>query len=118
MITESGEPVCLTHRFYIYLNALSHLQEDLLTIEYVEENPADSNIGGCGHQGLCRSREEMHDTGKEPVGRILEVDETLCQVDGNGVHTDHTEEERPLPIVQHIHYVVEECKHDHGIGSD
>ena len=72
-----------------------HFQENTLAVEEVEEKPADGDVGCFGEERLRVLGHEGDESVEEPLRCVGEVDEPLTQIDGDGVHADDREEERP-----------------------
>lgn len=89
-----------------------------MTVEHVEQQPADCDVAGSGTEGLRLFRKHLDESTEETVGRELETDELLRQVDGDAVESDDGEEQRPTPPAQHVYDVVEQGEHHQGVASD
>ena len=99
-------------------NKRSNLQKCFLTIKEIERQPAGGQVTAgedklTGMGGTMRS-----DTAEEELRDFAVVDKALQHVDGNRVHADHGEKERPLPPAEDIDKPIEEREHRRRIRAD
>src|SRR5574344_353396 len=95
-----------------------HLEEDILLVQEPEEEPADSDVAeGSGHAAPAVGKERDEAAEDEPL-RVLEVDQALSEIDGDRVHADHGEEERPPDAALHIDDPVEEREKKRRVAGD
>ena len=87
-----------------------HFQENALLIKHIKEAPAHSDVTHSQHEGTRRFGHQLRQAAKERLVGIRKADEMLRQIDRDGIHADHPEEERPPTMVLHIDDVIEQGK--------
>ena len=100
----------------MFVNEL-YFQENLLSVENVEEQPAYRHISHFEQerspffgQGVCQPTEQKF------VG-VAERKELLRHIDCYGVHAYNLQRERPTAPSSHINQVVEQCKHRKAVSA-
>ena len=88
-----------------------------MLVEEIKENPLDSNEAALCHDGLVHLWELVDQSVEKGMLNTIEEGKATSQVDGNGIHTNHDEEEIPMTPVQHIYNIIEEGEHQQGITS-
>ena len=86
------------------------LQEDLLSVEEEENQPAGENIESMPSQFVPVAIKPFDDAAKEKAIDSRTVDNPLHHVDGNGIHADDSEEESPTPPAFYVDDVIEDGK--------
>ena len=101
---------------YLHLaSPSSDLEEDLLFVEEVEEEPA-YKYETCVIDYIAPCfRKHFHKSSQEEVPDAAETDYSLCHVDGNGVHSHHSEEEGPFLPSLDINDVIEQGEHSQTV---
>ena len=74
-----------------------NFQKYLLSVEEVEEQPADKHKTCIGHDLCPRLGAEPRNTSEEETGNTSKANDTLCQIDRNRVHSHDTERQGPTP---------------------
>ena len=68
-----------------------HLQEYLLAVEEVEEEPADKDKAGFEYYCAPEWWQVFGKTAQEELVDRLKREDALCHIDGYGVHSDNGE---------------------------
>lgn len=55
---------------------------------------------------------------KDCLRGIIEFDENLSHIDGNGIHSYNPEEQGPFSAFQHVNHIVHQCEQNHGDPAD
>ena len=56
-----------------------------------------------------------YDSGEEELVYAAEAEYLLCHIDGDGVQTDHSEEQCPLLPSLYIYYIIEQGEHSEAV---
>ena len=88
------------------------LEEDLFLIEKEEDQPAGENVESMPGQLVPVTVKPFDDAAEEESIDSGAVNNPLHHVDGNGIHADDSEEERPTAPTFYIDDVIENCEAD------
>ena len=88
------------------------LKEDLLLVEKEEDQPAGENVESMPGQFIPIAVKPFDNAAKEESIDSGTVNNPLHHVDGNGIHADDSEEERPTTPTSYIDDVIENCEAD------
>ena len=88
-----------------------NFQKYLLSVEEVEEQPADKHKTCVCYNLRPRLGAEPRNTSEEEARNSAKADDTLRQIYRNGVHTHDTERKCPTRPATHIDDVVEQSHH-------
>lgn len=65
-----------------------YFEEDLVAVEEIEEEPADSKVAGIADDCSPVRRTQAGKTAQKEIADAVEADYSLGEIDGNGVHSD------------------------------
>ena len=102
---------------YVCGKMLLYLQENILFIQEIQEEPAGHYISGSIDQVAYIFRTQGDHAPQEKVRYLPEVDDRLRQINGDRVKAYYPEEKRPAGMTLYIDDIVEDRKIDQGIGG-
>lgn len=65
-----------------------YLEEDLVAVEEIKEQPADGKVAGIADDCSPVRRTQAGKTAQKEIADAVEADYSLGEIDGNGVHSD------------------------------
>lgn len=71
---------------------------------------------GCCDEDSPPGAHEAREAAEEEAGDAPEVYYVGAHIDGDGIHTDHSEDDAPFAKTTHVYYPVEQGEHSQGIG--
>ena len=105
----------LIYRSVGLLSGKSDLQESVLLIKEVEEEPAEAYISDReDHIAPC-FRYKVYDALEEVSVDAAEGEDLLSHIDGDRVEADNSEEQCPFLPSSYVDDIVEECKHSYAV---
>ena len=101
------------HVFFLAL----HSQERVLAVHVPEKQPFKDQLPHAERERRPVAVAKAGDAAEEESGHRAEPHEAPHDVDGDGVHADHREEECPFPEPHHIYDPVEDRQREEGVGG-
>ena len=95
----------------------SDLQEDFLSVEEEEYQPAGENVERMPGQLVPIALKPFDDAAEEKSIDSGAVNNPLHHVDGNGIHADDSEEERPTAPASYVDDIIEDGEADKGVAA-
>ena len=86
---------------------LSDLQEDLFPIEEIKNQPAGEEVERLRDKLVPVAVKQFDDAAEEEATRSGTVDDSWQHIDGDGIHADDFEEERPTAPTFYVDDVIE-----------
>ena len=102
-------------RFLYFKPVCLNLQECVLAVQEVQEQPAHHDIAQVHNHAFHVFGEQAGKAGEEELVGAGEADHALRQIDGNGVHADNAEHKCPFLPSAYIYNIIEDSHHNERV---